>query len=90
MFRNRGIANYGDYYTPEGVIPGDPANTNMPWMVIYPLGRSFSYEPLAEKHKGTQWVIFNLVDIAAKGGNFMVGIGPNGNGQFHPEALFVN
>jgi alpha-L-fucosidase len=87
MFRNRGIGNYGDYYTPEGNVPGDPNNTNMPWMVIYPLGRSFSYEPLAEKHKGTKWIIHNLVDVCAKGGNFMVGIGPNGNGTYHPEAI---
>ena len=32
MFRNRGIGNYGDYYTPEGFVPDDPNNTNMPWM----------------------------------------------------------
>jgi alpha-L-fucosidase len=87
MFRNRTIGNYGDYYTPEGVVPGDPANTNMSWMVIYPLGRTFSYEPVAENYKGTKWIVHNLVDIVAKGGNFMAGIGPNGNGQFHPEAI---
>jgi len=86
MFRNRGIANYGDYYTPEGYVPGDPANTAMPWMVIYPLARSFSYDPDAAKYKGANWIIDNLVDIAAKGGVFMVGIGPDGNGKFHPEA----
>jgi alpha-L-fucosidase len=87
MFRNRGIGNYGDYYTPEGFVPNDPSNTKMPWMVIYPLGKSFSYEAEVENHKGTQWVIHNLVDTVAKGGNFMVGIGPNGNGTFHPEAI---
>ena len=43
MFRARGIGNYGDYYTPEGFVPGAKENTNMPWMVIYPLGRGFSY-----------------------------------------------
>ncbi len=87
MFRNRGIGNYGDYYTPEGYVPGDPANTNMPWMVIYPLGKSFSYEADAANHKGTKWVIHNLIDTVAKGGNFMVGIGPNGTGKYHPEAI---
>ena len=29
----------------------------------------------------------NLVDSVAKGGNFMVGIGPDGNGRFHPTAI---
>lgn len=87
MFRNRGIGNYGDYYTPEGFVPGDPANTNMPWMVIYPLGSSFSYEGDPAKYKGTRWVVHNLVDVCAKGGNFMVGIGPGKNGTFHPAAI---
>ncbi|MHA1699581.1 MAG: alpha-L-fucosidase, partial [Promethearchaeota archaeon] len=88
MFRARGIGNYGDYYTPEGYIPNDSNNTGMPWMVIYPLGESFSYEKDGRKYKGTKWVIHSLIDTCAKGGNFMVGIGPNGDGKFHDEAIY--
>lgn len=87
MFRNRGIGNYGDYYTPERVVPGDKPASPMPWMVIYPLGTNFSYEADAAKHKGAKWVVENLVDTVAKGGNFMVGIGPDANGTFHPTAI---
>lgn len=87
MFRARGIGNYGDYYTPEGFVPGSKENTDMPWMVIYPLGRSFSYDSDAAKYKGAAWVVKNLVDAVSKGGNFMVGIGPDGNGRFHPTAI---
>jgi alpha-L-fucosidase len=87
MLRARGIGNYGDYYTPEGFIPGNPANTDMPWMVIYPLARSFSFDPQARKYKGWRWIIKNIIDCAAKGGGFMVGIGPDGNGWFHPKAI---
>ena len=87
MYRARGIGNYGDYYTPEGFVPGAKENTDVPWFVIYPLGRSFSFEPSSEKYKGTQWIINNLIDSISKGGNFMVGIGPDGNGKFHEEAI---
>jgi alpha-L-fucosidase len=87
MFRIRGIGNYGDYYTPEGFVPGDKANTDMPWMVIYPLGRTFSYEPDESHHKGAGWIINNLISCVAKGGNFMVGIGPDEAGWFHPRAI---
>ncbi len=87
MFRNRGIGNYGDYYTPERVVPSDNTHNSMPWMVIYPLGSHFSYDPNAATHKGAQWVVDNLVDSVAKGGNFMVGIGPDPHGQFHPTAI---
>ena len=87
MIRARGIGNYGDYYTPEGFVPGDKENTNMPWMVIYPLGESFSYDKNASNYKGAGWMIHNIIDCAAKGGSFMVGIGPDGDGNFHPEAV---
>ena len=87
MFRCRGIGNYGDYYTPEGFVPGAKENTNMPWMVIYPLGSSFSYDPEARNYKGGPWIVKNLVDTVAKGGNFMVGIGPNEKGTWHPTAV---
>jgi alpha-L-fucosidase len=86
MLRGRGIGNYGDYYTPEGFVPGSKANTDTPWFVIYPLGSSFSYESDPSRHKGSGWIVRNIVDCAAKGGNFMVGIGPDGDGQFHPTA----
>ena len=87
MYRARGIGNYGDYYTPEGFVPGSKENTDVPWFVIYPLGGTFSYEPVREKYKGTKWVLHNLIDAVAKGGNFMAGIGPDGSGRFHPEAI---
>jgi len=87
MFRARGIGNYGDYYTPEGFVPGSQENTSVPWFVIYPLGRTFSYESDPAQHKGSTWVIHNLIDCAAKGGNFMVGVGPDENGKYHPTVV---
>jgi alpha-L-fucosidase len=87
MIRNRGIGNYGDYYTPERVVPEETSANAMPWMVIYPLGTNFSWERDGSKYKGAKWVVDNLVDSVAKGGNFMVGIGPDGSGRFHPTAI---
>jgi alpha-L-fucosidase len=87
MFRARGIGNYGDYYTPEGFVPGSKENTEVPWFVIYPLGRTFSYETEASEHKGAKWIVYNIIDCAAKGGNFMLGVGPDENGKFHPTAI---
>jgi alpha-L-fucosidase len=87
MLRGRGIGNYGDYFTPEGFVPADKDDSVMPWMVIYPLGRSFSYEPEARYYKGPRWIIQNLIGCVARGGNFMVGIGPDASGTFHPRAV---
>jgi alpha-L-fucosidase len=87
MLRNRGIDNYGDYYTPERVVPGTSETSEKPWFCIYPLGSDFSYEPDAAKHKGTAWIIANLVDTVAKGGGLMIGLGPSPHGEFHSEAI---
>lgn len=87
MLRARGIGNYGDYYTPEGFVPGDKSNTGLPWMVIYPLADGFSYDPVAAHYKGAKWIVHNIIDTAAKGGSFQVGIGPDGTGRFHPAAI---
>jgi alpha-L-fucosidase len=87
MLRCRGVGNYGDFYTPEGFVPGNKENTNMPWMTIYPLAASFSYDKNGDHYKGALWIIHNLIDAVAKGGSFMVGIGPDGSGRFHQQAI---
>lgn len=86
MFRARGIGNYGDYYTPEGFVPGSQENTDMPWFVIYPYGKYFSYYK-NDDFKGVGWIVRNLTDIVAKGGNFMIGIGPDSTGRFDPMVV---
>ena len=87
MLRDRGIGNYGDYYTPERVIPGSQDDSDKPWFCIYPLGSDFSYEPDAAKYKGTQWIVHSLADTVAKGGGLMIGVGPSSQGLFHSEAI---
>jgi alpha-L-fucosidase len=87
MLRARGIGNYGDYYQPEGFVPKGQEDSNMPWMSICLLGKLFAYDPVGENYKGTPWIVQNLVDCVAKGGSFMVCIGPDSNGKFHPTAV---
>lgn len=89
MFRWRGIGNFGDYHTPENYIPGAEGQGTMPWQVIHTLSTRniFSYEPDEKYLRDGTWIIEKLVDIVAKGGNFMVGVGPDLTGQFHPKVL---
>jgi alpha-L-fucosidase len=87
MLRNRGIGNYGDYFTPERAVPASMVGSDKPWFSIDPLGSDFSYEADAAKYKGAGWIVQLLVNTVAKGGGLMVGIGPNAMGEFHPEAI---
>jgi alpha-L-fucosidase len=87
MLRNRGIGCYGDYVTPERVVPGSNLAVDMPWFCIYPLGTNFSYDPNAAHYKGTRWIVHTLAENVAKGGGLMIGVGPSAYGEFHPEAI---
>jgi len=60
----------------------------MPWFVIYPYGKSFSYLR-NDEFKGVEWIINSLTDIVAKGGNFMLGIGPDSTGRFDPAVILA-
>ena len=91
LFRRRGIGPYGDYQTPENWIPASGGRTdqrvNMPWMVIHTLSGQFAYDPHGERYRPGTWIVEKLVDICSKGGNFMVSIGPDQHGNFHPTAV---
>ncbi len=84
LVRHRGIDPYGDYQTPERVVPSledpeDKSSVPLPWKVIYPGSRHFSYQR-DDEYKPASWIINNLMDIISKGGAFQVGYGPDGNG----------
>lgn len=87
LMRRRGIDPYGDYKTPEGVVPTDPeaaaGGQDMPWQVIYPGSDCFSHK-WHDHYKPASWVITNLIDITSKGGNFQVGYGPMPTGEWAP------
>ena len=87
MLRDRGIGNYGDYFTPERAIPRSQEESQKPWFCINPLGSDFSYEPDATKYKGVRWIVESLIDTVAKGGGLMIGVGPSSHGEFHAEAI---
>ncbi|MGO8746260.1 MAG: alpha-L-fucosidase [Thermoguttaceae bacterium] len=91
LFRERGIGAYGDYTTPENWVPAGQGQTDKrvdrPWMVIYTLSGQFAYDPDGSRYKPGSWILANLIDIVAKGGNFMPSIGPDASGRFHPKAI---
>ena len=89
MLRWRGIGNYGDYHTPENYIPGDESQGTMAWQVIHCLSKRnyFGYEPDPQYIRGGDWIVSKLIDIVSKGGNLMIGVGPDLSGNWHPKVL---
>ena len=73
---------YENYRTPEQSIPA--TKPDYPWESCITLGDSWYAIP-NETYKSITWSIHTLVRIVAKGGNFLMGIGPDKSGDLVPE-----
>jgi alpha-L-fucosidase len=68
----------GDYAVQEQKIPetGDV----QPWETCMTLNGHWGYKKDDEKWKPTETLVRNLIDVASKGGNFLLNVGPTGQG----------
>jgi alpha-L-fucosidase len=76
----------GDYGTPEQEIPA----TGMPgvdWETCMTMNRYWGWNQADSQWKSSQDLIRKLVDIASKGGNFLLNIGPKPDGTFPEKAV---
>lgn len=73
---------FENYQTPERGIP-DIQLTN-PWESCITLGNDWGYVP-TDRFKTPQKVIHMLVEIVAKGGNLLLGVGPKPDGTLSEE-----
>lgn len=73
---------YENYKTPEQQIPGELLP--YPWETCMSMGDSWSFVE-NDNYKSTKQLIHMLVDIVAKGGNYLLNVGPDEDGQI-PEA----
>ena len=74
---------YGDFVTPEQHIPA----TGMPgvdWETCMTMNTTWGYSDHDHAWKKPAELIRNLCDIASKGGNYLLNIGPKGDGSI-PE-----
>lgn len=72
-----------NYRTPEQQIPEKPLD--YPWETCMTMANSWSYVP-NDHYKSVNVLIHNLIDIVAKGGNYLLNVGPGPDGQLHDEA----
>jgi len=75
----------GDFGTPEQQIPP----TGLPgvdWETCMTMNDTWGYKSYDENWKSTEMLIRNLADIASKGGNFLLNVGPTPEGLF-PRAI---
>jgi len=75
---------YENYRTPEQTIPDEPLP--YPWETCMTLGDSWSYVP-NDNYKSTRTLVQMLVDVVAKGGNYLLNVGPQPDGRLPEEAV---
>ncbi len=76
----------GDFETPEQYIPP----TGLPgvaWETCMTMNDHWGYNSHDTDWKSPETLIRNIVDIASKGGNYLLNIGPRSDGTFPPEAV---
>ncbi len=79
-------SRYGDFITPEQHIPA----TGMPgidWETCMTLNTTWGYSAHDHAWKKDETLIRNLIDIASKGGNYLLNIGPKGDGSVPEESI---
>ena len=76
---NKGPGYSGDFGTPEQEIPstGQPG---VDWESCMTMNDTWGYRSFDDNWKSTETLVRNLVDIASKGGNYLLNIGPMADG----------
>jgi alpha-L-fucosidase len=75
---------YENYRTPEQQIPDSPLP--YPWETCMTLGNSWSYAP-HDHYKSARQIVHMLVDVVAKGGNYLLNVGPDASGELPTAAV---
>ncbi|MEH6769654.1 alpha-L-fucosidase [Maribacter arcticus] len=75
---------YENYQTPERSIPNTKLDN--PWENCITLGNNWSYVP-NDEYKSATKVIHSIIEIVAKGGNLLLGVGPQPDGIMPLEAV---
>src|SRR5829696_6537346 len=82
--------NYpGDYKTPEQRIPNLSELDGKDWETCMTMNETWGYKSYANNWKSTETLVRNLVDIASKGGNYLLNVGPKPDGTFPQESIDI-
>lgn len=75
---------YENYQTPERTVP--ETQLDYPWESCIPLSDDWGWVP-KPRWKSARHIVNTLVEIVAKGGNLVLGVGPTPDGLIEPAAV---
>ncbi|MGN7722262.1 alpha-L-fucosidase [Chitinophaga sp. 22620] len=77
----------GDYKTPEQKIPNLSELDGRDWETCMTMNGTWGYKSYDHNWKPVKTLVRNLVDIASKGGNYLLNVGPTAEGEFPAESI---
>jgi alpha-L-fucosidase len=75
-----GQIHVGDYKTPEQTIPPNGFGKGVDWETCMTMNDTWGYKTNDDTWKSTETLVRNLIDCASKGGNYLLNVGPTGEG----------
>ena len=75
----------GDCSTPEQHIPATGLDSD--WEACMTMNRTWGFKSYDHDWKSTETLIRNLVDIASKGGNYLLNVGPTAEGEIPQPSI---
>ena len=76
----------GDFGTPEQQIPANGL-PGVDWESCMTMNDTWGYKSYDNNWKSSQTLIRNIVDIASKGGNYLLNVGPTAEGVIPPPSV---
>ena len=83
IFRGGNIGDYGS--TGDNSIPGSRRVGD--WEMPGTMNDTWGYRKDDKNWRSSKTLLRNLIDIASKGGNYLLNVGPTGKGEFPPESV---
>jgi len=77
----------GDTKTPEQKIPTPEELDGQDWETCMTMNGTWGFRTADTNWKSSEVLIRNLIDIASKGGNYLLNIGPKPDGTFPAESV---
>lgn len=77
----------GDYKTPEQKIPNLSELDGRDWETCMTMNGTWGFKSYDHNWKSVTTMVRNLVDIASKGGNYLLNVGPTAEGEFPAESI---
>ncbi|HZW07310.1 MAG TPA: alpha-L-fucosidase [Phycisphaerales bacterium] len=85
-FTRPGVEAMGDFCTPEKEVPA----TGIPgvdWETCMTMNDSWGFKASDSNYKSAEWIVQTLCDVASKGGNFLLNVGPKADGTIPQESI---